>query len=135
MQIEKMLTMVLVLVIVSSSYLAYVGSFSAVYGGNPDTTFIEKYNNITTISNTVNESENKLFTTGASSEFGFVPTIQAVMDIASLAKTSMKTITQMVNDMATYLHVPPVVTVAIVGILTIGFIFALIKITMRITQA
>jgi hypothetical protein len=134
MQLEKLGIAIFFITIISASFFMFNGMFSR-YGVNPDTSFNATYQKLQEQSSIINQSQEKLFGTGANQQFSFVPTIQSVMDIAGLLKNSMGIISQMIQDLSRYLHIPPVITVAIIGILTILFIFSIIKITMRITQA
>lgn len=133
MELEKIAIAILMVTVISTSFFVWSSQFS-IYGVEVDDTFKSTYDKLNETTTIINESQSRLFSGGASEEFGFVPTIQGVMDIAALLKTSMGTIGQMLQDLSTYAKVPPAIIVAILGILTIGFIFALIKVTMRVTK-
>jgi len=136
MELENLSLAVLFIGICSIAYFgifAYTG-FNDVRA-SPDTSFNSTFNKLNGEVTRINETSNQIFSTGTSTEFSFVPTIQGVFGTASVLLGSLGVLKQMIYQLSVYLGVPTYIVVAIGGILTALFVFAVIKITMRVTKA
>lgn len=130
MELEDLSYLVLILGVLSITFVGFVSDLSSKTNITVDTQFNSTYNKITEESQRINQSNEALFGTGVNSDFSFLPTVQSFMGVGSILTGSLGVLNQMMEDMATTLALPKWLVMSFSSMLMIGFIYAIYRATL-----
>jgi len=127
MDLEDMVIAIFVIGIVTTATVMIVGGFSSISNTTIDTTYASSFNKISDEMTQVNQTKSKLFEGGANPAFSLIPIITSLLSIGSILLDSVGIINQMLQTLALYTGIPVIIITALTGIVTIMFLFALIR--------
>lgn len=128
MDLEEVSISIILVSILAISLFSFTGAFTSHYANvSVDDDFIASYDAIQDESTRIENISTTMFSYGANSAFSWLPNIGAILQIGTILKNSIGIINQMIQDSANYFGVSPLVIAGFSAILTIMFVFALLR--------
>lgn len=128
MDLEDVSISVILISIIVICVFGFMDGFTEHYENlTVDDSFQDSYDLIQDESDRIKQMDDTMFSYGANSAFSWIPNVGAILGIGTIIKNSVGLINQMLQDLSEYLGVSPLIITGFSAIITILFIFALLR--------